>query len=88
MSVLDTAKESVYTDGISNVCYEHVDAIECADDDSIGLHEEVLRREDHVVVEVGNCFGEEVFDWLKDRHVDLHFQVVEKVTLYEAVTTS
>jgi hypothetical protein len=45
------------------------------------LHEEVFRRLNHVVVEVGNRFSEEVFDWLEDGHDNLHFEVIEKVTL-------
>lgn len=86
MSVVVARRWSLNTDSVANISHKHVDVIQCANDDSIGLHEKVLRRKDHVVIEIGGCFSEEVLDWLKYSHVNLHLKAVEKVPLNEAIS--
>jgi hypothetical protein len=45
------------------------------------LHKEIFCRLDYIVVEIGSNFSEEVFDRLEDGHINLHFDIIEEITL-------
>lgn len=63
------------------VGYKHVQVIQSADNDCVGLHEEVLGREDNVSVDICHGFCEEVLNRLENRHVHLHLDIIKEVAL-------
>lgn len=67
--------------GIAYVGYKHVQVVQSADDDCIGLHEEVFGREYNKSVDICHGFREEILNWLENRHVNLHLNVVKEVAL-------
>jgi hypothetical protein len=66
---------------IADISNKHIDVIQCADNDCIGLHEEFLCWLNNVIVEIRNGLGEEILNRLKDCHVNLHLEVVEEISL-------